>query len=114
MHKPAAFAFALVAGAQTLPAQRLTADTAGRIDAVFSRFTSSTPGCALNVLRNGASIYAKGYGVASLELGVPISPRTVFDIGSSSKQFTAASVVLLALDGKLSLDDDVRKYVPEL
>ncbi|HEX4683191.1 MAG TPA: serine hydrolase domain-containing protein, partial [Gemmatimonadaceae bacterium] len=57
---------------------------------------------------------AKGYGLASLELSVPISSRTVFDIGSSSKQFTAASIVLLAQDGKLSLDDDIRKFIPEL
>lgn len=97
-----------------LSAQAPTADSTARIDAVFSRFTASTPGCAVNVLRNGASIYSKGYGLASLELGVPISPRTVFDIGSSSKQFTAASIVLLAQDGKLSLDDDVRKFLPEL
>ncbi|MBX6364492.1 MAG: serine hydrolase, partial [Gemmatimonadetes bacterium] len=73
-----------------------------------------SPGCALNVVRDGASIYEKGYGYASLEQSVPISPRTVFDIGSTSKQFTAASLVLLAQDGKLSLDDEVRKYIPEL
>lgn len=98
-------------------AHSVSADTAARIDAVFARFTrpsAPSPGCALNVVRDGASIYEKGYGYASLELGVPITPRTVFDIGSTSKQFTAASVVLLALDGRLSLDDDVRKYLPEL
>src|SRR4051812_38346087 len=97
-----------------LVAQTLAADTSGRIDAVFSRFGTTVPGCAVNVLRDGASIYSKGYGLASLELGVPIAPRTVFDIGSSSKQFTAASIVLLAMDGKLSLDDDIRKFIPEL
>ncbi len=60
-------------------------------------------------------MYEKGYGLANIENGVPIDPkRTVFDIGSTSKQFTAASVLLLAHDGKLSLDDDVHKYVPEL
>ncbi|HEY2026356.1 MAG TPA: serine hydrolase domain-containing protein [Gemmatimonadaceae bacterium] len=81
---------------------------------MFTRFNSGTPGCALLVRRAGTSVYGRGYGLASLELGVPISTGTVFDIGSTSKQFTAASVALLALDGKLSLDDDVRKYIPEL
>jgi CubicO group peptidase (beta-lactamase class C family) len=87
---------------------------AARVDSAFARFTSGTPGCALLVRRAGTSVYGRGYGLASLELGVPISTATVFDIGSTSKQFTAASVALLALDGKLSLDDDIRKYVPEL
>ena len=108
-------ALSLVAAAPALLAsQSISSDTASRIDAVFARYTAATPGCALNVLRNGASAYEKGYGAASLELGVPISPRTVFDIGSSSKQFTAATIALLAQEGKLSLDDDIRKWVPEL
>jgi CubicO group peptidase (beta-lactamase class C family) len=97
------------AGAQLLPSR-----AAARIDSLFARFTAATPGCALLVRRAGTSVYGHGYGLASLELGVPISTSTVFDIGSTSKQFTAASVALLALDGKLSLDDDIRKYVPEL
>jgi CubicO group peptidase (beta-lactamase class C family) len=94
--------------------QPLDSATAARVDAVFARHTATTPGCALDVRRGGTSVHARGYGLASLELGVPISPRTVFDLGSTSKQFTAASVALLALDGRLSLDDDVRKHVPEL
>src|SRR4051812_11502646 len=105
----AAVVAVIVAAPPPVAAQTLSTDTTARIDAVFARFTPHTPGCALNVLRNGASIYSKGYGLASLELGASISPRTVFDIGSSSKQFTAASIVMLALDGKLSLDDDIRK-----
>jgi CubicO group peptidase (beta-lactamase class C family) len=106
---------AIVAIAPSLVgAQTLAADTTARVDAIYSRFGTGTPGCALEVLRGGAAIYSKGYGLASLELRVPISPRTVFDIGSSSKQFTAASIVLLAQDGKLSLDDDIRKFIPQL
>jgi CubicO group peptidase (beta-lactamase class C family) len=66
------------------------------------------------VVRNGALIYTKGYGTANLELNVPITPQTVFDIGSVSKQFTAMSVLLLVQDGKLSLDDDIHKFIPEL
>jgi CubicO group peptidase (beta-lactamase class C family) len=90
-----------------------TVDTA-RVDAVFARFAGQSPGCALDVVADGRSAYEKGYGEASLELGQPITPRTVFDIGSVSKQFTAMSILLLADDGKLSLDDDIRRYVPEL
>ncbi|MFN2399381.1 MAG: serine hydrolase domain-containing protein [Gemmatimonadaceae bacterium] len=86
-----------------------------RIDSVFARFDSShSPGCALGIIRAGRTVYARGYGMADLENATPITPRTVFDIGSTSKQFTAASIALLAADGRLSLDDDVRKYIPEL
>src|SRR5258708_7772380 len=82
-----------------------------RVDAIFARFTAQTPGCGLGVVRDGGLAYEKGYGMASLELGVPITSRTVFDIGSTSKQITATAVVLLAQQGKLSLDDDVRKFI---
>ncbi len=85
-----------------------------RIDAVFKDYGPTTPGCALGVYRKGKILYAKGYGMADLNLSVPITPQTVFDIGSTSKQFAAASIVLLANEGKLSLTDDVRKYIPEL
>src|ERR1051326_4777951 len=85
-----------------------------KVDAIFSAYSASTPGCALGVIRDGKFIYEKGYGQASLELGVPITPHTVFDIGSTSKQITAASIVLLAQQAKLSLDDDIRKFIPEL
>jgi CubicO group peptidase (beta-lactamase class C family) len=85
------------------------------IDRIFAPWDhADTPGCALAVVRNGALAYARGYGSANLEQGLPITRHTVFDIGSVSKQFTALSIVLLAQDGKLSLDDDVRRYVPEL
>jgi CubicO group peptidase (beta-lactamase class C family)/acetylornithine deacetylase/succinyl-diaminopimelate desuccinylase-like protein len=86
-----------------------------RVDEIFSRFTTSeSPGCALAVVQNGKIAYERGYGRASLELDVPITPQTVFDIGSTSKQFTAFSLLLLERDGKLSLDEDIRKYVPEV
>jgi len=86
-----------------------------RADHIFAAYDKAgSPGCALGVIRDGKLAYSKGYGLASLELGVPISPETVFYIGSVSKQFTAASVVLAAEQGFLSLDDDVRKYIPEL
>ena len=86
-----------------------------QVDSVFARFTApGSPGCALGVAREGRLDYARGYGLASIEHGVPITPSTVFDIGSVSKQFTAMAVVLLAQDGKLSLDDEIQKFVPEV
>lgn len=85
------------------------------VDQVFSDLQKpGSPGCALGVYRNGQIIYSRGYGLASVELDAPITPQTVFDIGSTSKQFTAASILLLEEQGKLSLTDDVRKYIPEL
>lgn len=85
-----------------------------KVDAVFKAFNRTTPGCAVGIYQKGKVAYAKGYGMADLSLGIPITPSTVFDIGSTSKQFAAASIVLLANEGKLSLTDDVRKHVPEL
>jgi CubicO group peptidase (beta-lactamase class C family) len=85
------------------------------VDRIFAAFDkANSPGCALGVIRDGSFIYRKGYGQASLELGVPISAQSVFYMGSVSKQFTAASVVLAQEQGLLSLDDDVRKYIPEI
>jgi CubicO group peptidase (beta-lactamase class C family) len=86
-----------------------------RVDSLFASYARrDSPGCALAVIRNGATVYTHGYGMASLELGVPITPRTVFDIGSTAKQFAATSILLLEQQGKLSLDDDVRRFVPAL
>ncbi|HEY2852486.1 MAG TPA: serine hydrolase domain-containing protein [Gemmatimonadaceae bacterium] len=85
------------------------------IDSLFKAYdTPHSPGCALGVMRDGGLAYARGYGMADLERQVPITPSTAFDIGSTTKQFTAASLALLVADGKLSFDDDVRKYIPEL
>ncbi len=103
----------LVAGPLAAQSKPFAIDPA-RIDAVFKDYGPKTPGCALGVYNKGKILYAKGYGMADLNLGVPITPTTVFDIGSTSKQFASASIVLLANEGKLSLSDDVRKYIPEL
>lgn len=85
------------------------------VDEVFEDLTKAgSPGCALGVYRDGKVVYSKGYGLANLEMNVPITPRTVFDIGSTSKQFSAASILLLEKQGKLSLTEDIRKYIPEL
>ncbi len=96
-----------------LPAQE-AATTAQRIDTIFERWGAKTPGCAVGVAQQGKTVYTQGYGLANLEYGVRITPDTVFESGSVAKQFTAGAVALLALDGKLSLDDPVRKFVPEV
>jgi CubicO group peptidase (beta-lactamase class C family) len=113
----AAAAAAALAAAFAVPA----ADAAtaynldpAKIDAVFADYGPTTPGCALGIYSDGQVLYAKGYGMADLNLGVPITPTTMFDIGSTSKQFTAAAIVMLADQGKLAFTDDVRKYIPEL
>lgn len=86
-----------------------------KIDAIFAPWKgTATPGCAVGVSRNGTLDYAQGYGMSNLEYGVPITPQSVFHVASISKQFTAFSIVLLVQEGKLSLGDDVREYVPEL
>ena len=86
-----------------------------KIDKVFALYNNPhSPGCSVGVIRNGGLVFRKSYGEASLELGTPLSPDSVFYMASVSKQFTAASIVLAAEQGFLSLDDDVRKYIPEL
>ena len=88
---------------------------ARQLDEVMAEWSKrDSPGCAVGLVRDGGLVLAKGYGQADLEHGVPNGPGSVFDIGSVSKQFTAAVIALLARDGKLSLDDDVRRFVPEL
>ncbi|MEO7962362.1 MAG: serine hydrolase domain-containing protein [Gemmatimonadaceae bacterium] len=86
-----------------------------RVDSVFRAFDrTDSPGCALGVYQDGAIKYARGYGMASLEHSVPISPRTVLDVGSISKQFTAMSMLILEKEGKFSLEDPIRKIFPEM
>ena len=88
---------------------------AQRVDEVFADLDKpGSPGCAVGIYRRGEIAYTRAYGLASVELDVPITPATVFDVGSVSKQFTAMSVLLLVRDGKLSLDDDVRRWLPQI
>jgi CubicO group peptidase (beta-lactamase class C family) len=85
------------------------------IDAIFATWnTKDSPGCALGVFRDGAMAYSAGYGMASLEHDVPVTPESVFYAGSVSKQFTAMTAALAIQQGKLSYDDSIRKYLPEL
>jgi CubicO group peptidase (beta-lactamase class C family) len=85
------------------------------IDSLFDRWRGTDrPGCAVGVSRRGRVFFERGYGMADIESGAPMTPNTVVHAASLAKQVTALSVLLLAREGKLSLDDDVRRYVPEL
>jgi CubicO group peptidase (beta-lactamase class C family) len=96
-------------------AQQTSPTLAAAVDAIFSDYAvPGSPGCALAIAQDGKTIYTKGYGFANLEQNLPITPDSVFDIGSTSKQFTAASILLLEKQGKLSVNDDIRKYIPEI
>jgi CubicO group peptidase (beta-lactamase class C family) len=101
-----------VAGAQGVAA---SADPGAQVDQIFAQWNApESPGCAVAVGTADGEGFSRAYGMADLEHEVPNSPETVFEAGSVAKQFTAAAVVLLAQSGRLSLDDDVRAYVPEL
>ncbi|MFC2158092.1 serine hydrolase domain-containing protein [Acidobacteriota bacterium] len=84
------------------------------LDRILSRFNNQTPGVAVAVDSGGEIIYKRGFGMSNLELNVPIQTDSVFHIASISKQFAAMSVVLLEQQGKLSIDDDIRKYIEEV
>lgn len=97
-----------------LLAQAPLANLQLQVDRIFSRWTRETPGCAVGASVKGQTVVRAAYGMADLERDVPIAPNTVFEAGSVAKQVTAAAVLLLERDGKLSLDDSVHKYIPEL
>ncbi len=84
----------------------------------FEKFTRAyvapAPGCAAAVSLNGETVFEKAFGLAELEHNIPNTPQTIFESGSVAKQFTAAAILLLQQDGKLSIDDPVRKYISEL
>ncbi len=102
------FAFSTVAGAAPL-----AAPDAG-IDGLMQRYDGRVPGAAVLVLKDGQPVFRRGYGLAVLEDGTPVSPATNFRLASVSKQFTAAAILLLAEDGALSIDDPLKKWLPEL
>lgn len=106
---------AVAVQAQSQPQSQWLSDSQhAAIDKVFADYTrSDTPGYALAIVHDSEFAYAKGYGMANLDDGVPITPETSFHLASVSKQFTAAAIALLVLDGKISLSDPVAKYIPE-
>lgn len=95
--------------------KKLRFPEADEIDAIFSDYNNpDTPGASVAVIHKGKILFKKGYGSANLEYDIPITPATVFHVASVSKQFTAFAIMLLVEDGKLSLDDDIRKHIPEV
>jgi CubicO group peptidase (beta-lactamase class C family) len=102
-------------GAQQTGVNTLPDSIAARIDRAFSGINgTNAPGCAIGMSQNGKTVLTRAYGMANLEYGVPNTPETIFESGSVAKQFTAAAVEILVQEGKLSLDDDIRKYLPEV
>jgi CubicO group peptidase (beta-lactamase class C family) len=85
-----------------------------KIETIFSRYKPGKPGAELAISRNGKIIFSKAWGMADMEHNVPLTTESITEAGSVSKQFTAAAILLLEQQGKLSLDDDVHKYVPEI
>ncbi len=100
------------ASAALFAADETTTDKVDRLFAAWDKTTS--PGASLAVVKDGKIVYERGYGLARLEDGIVNTPDKVFDIGSVSKQFTAACVAMLVREGKVGLDDDIRKYIPEM
>ncbi len=90
-------------------------ETTDKVDKIFAQWdTTTTPGAALAVIKDGQIIYKRGYGMAKIEDGIVMTPSKIFDIGSCSKQFTAACLAFLIRDGKVSPSDDIRKFFPEM
>lgn len=86
-----------------------------KVDAIFAEYDkTNSPGCALAILKDGKIIYKRGYGMSNMEYNIAITPTSIFHIASISKQFSAAAIVRLSLEGKLNLNDDIRKYIPEV
>jgi CubicO group peptidase (beta-lactamase class C family) len=114
VNRTVAFVLAmLTSAALTLASQQRASRP--EIDSVFAEWSQpGSPGCALGLYQDGAIIYERGYGMADLEHDVPIVPETVFYVGSLSKQFTAMTAALAMQQGRLSADDPIRKYLPEL
>ena len=114
---PLAILSVALAGPGAARAQQVAnaADVQATVDSVFAGYDrTNSPGCAVGVIHDGRLVYARGYGMANLDLGSALAPSSVFRIASTSKQFTAAVMVLAEQEGVLSLDDDVRKWLPEL
>jgi CubicO group peptidase (beta-lactamase class C family) len=86
-----------------------------KVDKLFAEWDNwDSPGAALAIIKDGTVVYKRGYGSANLEYNIAITPATIFNVGSVSKQFTAFAIAMLAEQSKLSLDDDIRKYLPEV
>jgi CubicO group peptidase (beta-lactamase class C family) len=105
---------ACIAG--TMPASaEASSEQLRALDSVFARWSgTNSPGCTVSVVHRGGTVVERSYGMADLDLAVPARTDSVYEAGSTSKQFTAAAIILLARAGRLGLDDDIRKYLPEM
>jgi CubicO group peptidase (beta-lactamase class C family) len=111
------FTAADILGQQNMTAKTLPSDeeSANKADAFLAQWEKNDmPGCSVGVVKDGKLVYKRAFGMANLDYDVPNKPSTRFNLASVSKPFTAMSIALLAQQGKLSLDDDIRKYVPEI
>jgi CubicO group peptidase (beta-lactamase class C family) len=114
-HVLARLALALAAAGSLLLTAACGDEKTLQVDTLFERWDrTDSPGCGLGIIRDGSLIYERGYGMANLEHHIPITSETVFRIASTSKQFTAMGLLLLEQDGALSLDDDIRDYLPAM
>ena len=115
MRLPAFAAVAFIATTSSAQSPALTPAQIARIDSAFNQYNAQdVPGCAVGVSRHDTVVLERAWGIANLETGTPITPATIFEAGSISKQFTAGAILRLVQQGKLSLDDDIRKYLPEI
>jgi CubicO group peptidase (beta-lactamase class C family) len=107
--------FTLKSHSQSLSSKLEDETLAEKVDEIFKEYDSpNTPGATVAVMRDGTVVLSKGFGMAQLEYHIPITPKTVFDIASMSKAFTALAITMLEKQGKLSIDDEIHKYLPEL
>ena len=105
----------LVTGIAGTSAAQSSDSVVPALDKVFENFRNTDgPGCAVGVSRDDQVVLERAYGMANLETDTPIQPSSIFHVASVSKQFTAAAIMLLERDGKLSIDDNIRKYLPEI
>src|SRR5688500_973370 len=106
-----ALAFVLLAGCKATE-RKTDLNTTSKIEQLFARWDRpDSPGAAVVVVKDGNVVYQRCFGSANLESGTPITPHTVFDVASVAKQFTGLAVAMLIEQGKLSLDDDIRKHL---
>src|SRR5687767_10724926 len=111
---PVVLCLTLVSLGQAPDREKVIAGAERAFEKASKANTGPSPGCAVGISLNGESVFEKAFGLAEMEHNIPNTPQTIFESGSVAKQFTAAALVLLQQDGKLKLDDDVRKYIPEL
>lgn len=104
----------LLTFAQVPDAAKVIAGAERAIEKHAKLSPANAPGCAIGVSLDGKPVVEKAFGMAELEYQIPITSKTIFESGSVAKQFTAAAIIALSLDGKLSLDDPVKKYIPEM